>query len=181
MPFFIYIKTCLILSTQIWHQPPSSQEKWCRACWLFSLGSWLSIARGCKNSRNQWPDSGFVPSSRYVEDRVWRLHQPTRSWNTSTNTWVLCLQWGRFKNKIPKWRKGGKSMWKSSKCTDRRHWVQSNFYGEWCAIKTNNHNNGSILRGHRDNTRNNAQGKQSFPSEFIKRKINTKQLLAERL
>lgn len=100
--FYIHIKTCRILSTQIWHQAPSSQEKWCRACWLLSLGSWLSIARGCKNSRNQWPDSGFVPSSRYAEDRVWRLHQPTRSWNTSTNTWVLCLQWGRFKNKIPK-------------------------------------------------------------------------------
>lgn len=38
-----------------------------------------------------------------------------------------------------------------------------------------------ILRGHRDNARNNAEGKQSFPSEFIKRKINTTQLLADRL
>lgn len=65
----LFMKTFLLLLSQIRQQPPLFPEKRQRSCWEVGF----STAKGCKNSRNQWPGSGFMPSSRYVEDRARRL------------------------------------------------------------------------------------------------------------
>lgn len=65
----LFVKTFLLLLSQIRQQPPLFPEKKQRSCWEVGF----SAAKGCKNSRNQWPGSGFMPYSRYVEDRARRL------------------------------------------------------------------------------------------------------------